>query len=69
MSQKKIQAPERKSDWQQLLKRAIQRAEASGDRRLEGLKRAMSDGKAEAHLRRIGVIHDVDIDREFTSKV
>jgi len=62
---KRIQAPDRKADWMQLLVKTIQRAEGSGDRRLEGLKRALVDSQAERHLRRLGVIHDVDLDREF----
>jgi hypothetical protein len=62
---KRRQAPERLEDWKQLLRKAIQRAETSGDRRLEGLKRALVDGQAESHLRRLGIIHDVDLSREF----
>lgn len=62
---KRIQAPDRREDWKQLLVKAIQRAETSGDRRLEGLKRALVDGQAERHLRRLGIIHDVDLSREF----
>jgi len=64
-SAKRIQAPDRREDWKQLLVKAIQRAEATGDRRLEGLKRALVDGQAERHLRRLGIIHDVDLSREF----
>jgi hypothetical protein len=60
-----IQVPERREDWNQLLRKAIQRAEVTGDRRLEGLKRALVDGKAEKHLRLLSIIHDADLDREF----
>jgi hypothetical protein len=60
-----IQAPERREDWNQLLRKAIQKAESAGDRRLEGLRRALIDGRAEPHLRLLGIIHDVDLKREF----
>lgn len=60
-----IQAPERREDWNQLLRKAIQKAESSGDRRLEGLRKALIDGRSEPHLRLLGIIHDVDLKREF----
>jgi hypothetical protein len=63
--QRKIQAPDRKVDWHRLMQQVIRRAEQLGDRQLEGLRRALADGKAEQTLRRMGVIHSVDIDREF----
>lgn len=67
-SQKKpILAPERKLDWQRLLRLAIQRAELTQDRRLTGLQKALSDGRAEPHLRLLGIIHPGDLDREFPS--
>lgn len=62
---KKIQAPERREDWNQLLRKAISAAESAGDRRLEGLRRAQVTGSAEAHLRRLGIIHTGDLEREF----
>jgi hypothetical protein len=64
----RIQAPERREDWKQLLRKTIARAELTGDRRLEGLKCALVDGAAEKHLRRLGIIHDVDLTREFPVK-
>jgi hypothetical protein len=63
-----IQAPERREDWNQLLRKAIQRADRAGDRRVEGLRQALIDGKAEKHLRLLGIIHDVDLTREFPIK-
>lgn len=62
---KRTQAPERRDDWKQLINKAISMAEAIGDRRLEGLKRAFVEGRAEQHLRLLGIIHDRDLDREF----
>jgi len=66
-SQRKIQAPERKVDWHRLLQQVIRRAEQLGDRQLPGLRRSLADGKAEKTLRRLGIIHDGDIEREFPS--
>jgi hypothetical protein len=51
--------------WEMLMQKAIQRAEASQDRRLDGLKRAMKDGKSESFLRKLGIICEVDLLREF----
>lgn len=63
-----IQAPSRREDWKQLLNKAIARADAAGDRRVEGLRQALIDGAAERHLRRLGIIHEVDLTREFPIK-
>ena len=60
--------PQRREDWNKLLKAALQRAEANQDRRSEGIKRAMIDNKAEAHLRRLGIVCDADLTREFPKK-
>jgi hypothetical protein len=64
----RIQAPERREDWKQLLRKAIEVAERTGDRRVEGLKRALVDNAAEKHLRRLGIIHDGDLTREFPNQ-
>jgi hypothetical protein len=61
----RIQVPERKHDWQRLLQQAIRRAEQLGDRRLPGLRVALGKGESEQALRRLGIIHDGDILREF----
>lgn len=63
-----IQAPNRRDDWKQLLTKAIARAESAGDRRAVGLKQALINGEAERHLRRLGIIHEVDLTREFPVK-
>lgn len=64
-AQTRAKPPSRKEDWKQLLRKTIQRAEASEDRRLEGLKNALVKDLAEPHLRRLGIIHDRDLQREF----
>jgi hypothetical protein len=43
----------------------IAQAETTEDRRLPGLRKALVDGKAETHLRRLGIISAVDMGREF----
>ena len=60
-----VQAPTLKVEWQKLLRTAIARAEQAGDRRVHGLRQALADGESEAALRRISVIHEGDLDREF----
>lgn len=45
----------------------IRRAEQSQDRRLLGLRAALADGKTETALRRLGIIHEIDVEREFPS--
>lgn len=65
---KRVLAPTRRDDWKQLLRKAITRAEASKDRRLAGLRHALVKGQAEQHLRRMGIIAERDIEREFPVK-
>jgi hypothetical protein len=43
----------------------IDRAEQANSKELPGLRHAQANGVAEAHLRRLGIIHAGDIDREF----
>jgi hypothetical protein len=64
-SQRSIKAPTRQEDWKQLLRKAIQQAENSKDRRLEGLRNALANNQAEKHLKKLGIIHEGDIKREF----
>jgi hypothetical protein len=47
------------------MRKVIDRAERTRDRRLAGLRKAMLEGKAEDHLRLLGIISEVDIRREF----
>lgn len=51
--------------WSQLMTATIRRAEAIQDPRLAGLRRAMVEGKAEGMLRKLGIISEADLDREF----
>lgn len=51
--------------WSALLDRAISRAAELKDRRLGGLAKAQSEGTAEKALRRMGILSEADIAREF----
>lgn len=53
------------TQWNTLLSKVIQRAVQLRDPRLPGLRKAMGDGKAEKALRQLGILSDVDLDREF----
>jgi len=57
--------PTRQEDWKQLLHKAIAQAESIKDRRLNGLRHALINNQAEKYLRKLGIIHEGDIKREF----
>lgn len=60
-----VSVPNRHDDWTLLMRKAIERAETMQDRRLPGLRKALVDGKTEAHLRMLGIICEGDLFREF----
>lgn len=60
-----IRTPKTTREWAQLMAAAISRAEEINARSLPGLRQAQANGKAEAYLRKLGIIHLTDIDREF----
>lgn len=51
--------------WDGLILKAIRLAEIQEDRRLEGLRRASEEGRSELFLRKLGIICDADLAREF----
>ena len=57
--------PKTANDWTRLMMAVIERAEQIGSNHLPGLRHAQVNGQAEAHLRRFGIIHTGDIEREF----
>jgi len=57
--------PKSPVEWNALMRRAIARAEASRDPRLAGLREALNSGKAEHKLRRMSIISEADLAREF----
>lgn len=63
-----IQPPTTIDQWHALMRQAIERAEMTGDRRIHGLRKALVDNKVERALRQMGIIHPVDILREFPTK-
>lgn len=63
-TQKRL-GPQGPQDWSQLMSTVIQRAQALQDPRLQGLQEAMTLGKAEQALRRMGILTEVDLLREF----
>jgi len=65
----KIEAPKTLDGWHQLMRQAIERAERLGYRHAHGLRKAFVDGKAERHLRMMGIIHPGDLLRVFPEKV
>ena len=58
-------APKDHNEWIKLLRMTIERASKTKDRRLLGLRQAMTDGQAEQILRRMGILSIVDINREM----
>lgn len=63
-----IPTPQTHGEWHDLMVQAIAQAERTGDRRADGLRRALVEGKSEAHLRRLGIISPTCIRREFPEK-
>jgi hypothetical protein len=61
------QLPKTKQDWNRFMRRVISRAEAVGDRRLPGLKQALAQDRSETLLRKLSLVSQADIDREFSA--
>lgn len=55
------------SQWQQLLRKAIFAAERAKDPRLASLQQALKERTAERTLRRMSIICEADISREFST--
>ena len=51
--------------WNRLLQVVIARAISIGSPAVPGLQAALMQGKSETHLRRLGILSQTDIDREF----
>ena len=64
----KVQAPKTSPEWQRLMMAAIERATETQSRLVPGLRDALAKGQAETFLRRLGIIHQNDIDRLFPRK-
>ncbi len=60
-----IQAPKTAAEWHKLMMATITRAVEVQHRLVPGLRDALAKGQAESFLRRLGIIHQNDIDRLF----
>lgn len=64
-TKKSAREPATEQAWRALMQKVIRRAERLKDKRLPALKRAISDGKTVALLKRMRIICDNDILRVF----
>jgi hypothetical protein len=53
------------SQWNQLMRKALTRAQEVGDSRVGSLQQALREGTVEKTLRRMSIVCDADIAREF----
>jgi len=60
--------PKAAIDWERLMRRAIERAELTQDKRALSLKMALTNGKAQEVLRKMGIIGEKDLEREFPAR-
>lgn len=63
-----VKMPRNLEEWASLMRKAIERAETTEDRRIHGLRKALVDGNSERHLRLLGIISEACIHREFPEK-
>jgi hypothetical protein len=54
-------------EWRTLCRQALERANAVGDRRAKGLELALTTRREQAILRSLGILSELDLDREFSS--
>lgn len=57
--------PATPNEWDLLMRKAILRAEKANDSRLASLRTALQQGKSSATLKRMGIIGENDLNREF----
>lgn len=53
-------------EWRDLCQKAVTRAQKAGDRRLEGLQKALETRREQVTLQTLGIICESDLDREFS---
>jgi len=63
-----IQAPKTAGEWSRLMMTALARATEAKSKLLPALRDAQAKGQTEKFLRRLGIIHQNDIDRLFSPK-
>lgn len=54
-------------EWRALCEKALARAKAIGDRRAMGLEQALTARREQATLRSLGILSELDLEREFFS--
>ena len=60
-------APKGPMDWDRLLRQAIERADLTKDTRAIALRNALAQGRAAEILKKMGIIGENDLNREFPS--
>jgi hypothetical protein len=53
-------------EWRDLCQKAVARAQKAGDRRFEGLQKALENHREQVTLQALGIICESDLDREFS---
>jgi len=61
-------APKNAIEWHRLMTEVLTSAQTIESRHLPGLRLAVSKGQTEQALRRLGIICQADIEREFPKK-
>lgn len=56
------------SQWNQLMRKALARAQEIGDSRVGSLQQALREGTVEKTLRRMSIVCEADIAREFPDR-
>lgn len=57
--------PRSSVEWNSLMRKVIAQAESLNDPRVPSLRLSLSKGESERRLRRLGIISESDINREF----
>lgn len=60
-----ITLPETHEDWHRLMLAALDVATKTSDPRLNGMRTALASGQTEQYLRKLGIICQADLQREF----
>lgn len=61
----KVRVPQSPQEWASLMEATVRRARQVAPGQLPGLLHAQANQQGEAHLRRLGIVHLGDLDREM----
>lgn len=67
-TEKTSRLPKTPFEWDNLMRKVLARAKEQGDRRHQGLTGAIERGQSATVLRRMGIISEADILREFPGR-